>query len=48
MPKYVRQILTALKGETEGDTMIGGDFSVSPSIKESFRQKVGQETEEWN
>ena len=45
-PQYKRQILTAIKGEIDSNTIIVGDFN-NPltSMDRSSRQKINKETE---
>lgn len=44
-PKFIKQILTDLKGETENNTVIVGDFSTPLSARnKSSRQKINKET----
>ena len=44
-PQYVRQILTSMKGEINGNTIIVGDFNtpLTPMDKSS-KQKIDKET----
>ena len=48
-PQYVRQMLTRMKGETNNDTIIGGDFNtpLSPTDR-STKQKINMETQTLN
>ena len=48
-PQYTRQILTAIKGETDSNTIILGDFN-SPltSMDRSSRQKINKQTRALN
>ena len=44
-PKYIKQILTDIKGEIESNTMIVGDFNTHlTSMNRSSRQKINKET----
>ena len=44
--KYIKQILTDIKGEIEGNTIIVGDFNTPRiSMDRSSRQKVNKATE---
>ena len=49
MPQYIRQILTALKGEIDSNTIIVGDFNtpVSP-MDRSSKMKINKETQVLN
>ena len=38
--KYIKQILTDLKGEIDSNTVIVGDFNTPLSINRSSRQKI--------
>lgn len=43
-PKYTKQLLTDLKGETENNTIIVGNYNTSPTLmNRSYRQKVNKE-----
>ena len=45
-PKYIKQILTDIKGEIDGNTIIVGDFITSlTSMDRSSRQKINKATE---
>ena len=45
VPRYLQQILTDIKGETEGNTIIVGDFNTPlTSLDRSSRQKVNKAT----
>ena len=45
-PRYIQQILTDIKGETDGNTIIVGDFkSLLTSMDWSSRQKINKATE---
>ena len=45
VPKYVKQILTDLKGEINSNTKILGDFNTPlTAMNRSFRQKINKET----
>ena len=40
-PRYIQQILTDIKGETDGNTIIEGDFTTPLTIMDrSSRQKI--------
>lgn len=42
-PKYIKQLLEELKGETESDTIIIEDFNISPIlVNTSSRHKVNK------
>ena len=42
---YIRQMLTAIKGEINSNTIIVGDFNIPLTlIDRSFRQKINKET----
>ena len=44
-PKYIKQILTDIKGETGNNTLIVGDFNASlTSMDEASIQKIKKET----
>ena len=44
-PKYIKQLLEELKGETESDTIMVGDFNKSfKSMKRSPRWKINRIT----
>ena len=44
-PKYVKQMLTDIKGEIYSNIIIVGDFNTSlTSMDRSFRQKINKET----
>ena len=44
-PKYIKQILVDRKGETNSNTVIGGDFNTSLiSMDRSSREKINKET----
>ena len=43
-PQYIRQILTAIKGEIDSNTIIVGDFNTSLTpMDRSSRQKINKE-----
>ena len=43
-PKYTKQILTDIKGETDGNTIIVGDFNTPPtSVDRYLRTKILQQ-----
>lgn len=45
-PKYMKQILTELKGRTDGSTLIVGDFNNPLTIlKRITRQKISKEVD---
>ena len=45
-PRYLQQILTDIKGETDGNTIIVGDFNIPlTSMDRSSRQKINKATE---
>ena len=45
-PKYIKQILTDIKGETDRNTIIVGDFNTPlTSMDRSLRQKINKATE---
>ena len=45
-PRYIQQILTDVKGESEGTTIIVGDFNTPlTSMDRSSRQKINKATE---
>ena len=48
-PQYIRQILTAIKGEIDSDTVTVGDFNtpLTPTDRSS-RQKINKETQALN
>ena len=44
-PKYIKQILTVMKGETDSNTIRVGDFNTPlTSMDRSSRQKISKET----
>ena len=48
-PQYLRQILTAIKGEIDSNTMIVGDFNTSLTpMNRSSRQKINKEAQVLN
>ena len=48
-PKHIQQILTEIKGEIDGNTIIVGDFNTSlASIDKSSRQKINKATDTLN
>ena len=48
-PEYIRQILTAIKGEINSNTIIVGDFNPPlSSMNRSSRQKINKETQALN
>ena len=45
-PRYIQQILTDIKGEVDGNTIIVGDFNIPlTSMDRSSRQKINKATE---
>ena len=45
VPKYIKQILTDIKGEIDNNTIIVGDFNpplICPSMDKSSRQKINK------
>ena len=43
--KYVNQILMGIKGETDRNTVIGGDFNIPLTSMDRYsRQKISKET----
>ena len=45
-PRFLQQILTDIKGETDGNTIIAGDFNtLLTSMDRSSRQKIHKATE---
>ena len=48
-PQYIRQMLTAIKGEIDSNTIIVGDFNTSfTPMDRSSRQKFNKETQALN
>ena len=48
-PQYIRQMLAAIKGEIDSNTIIVGDFNTPLTpIDRSFRQKINKETQALN
>ena len=48
-PRYIRQILTAIKGKIDSNTIILGDFNTPLSSMDiSSRQKINKETQVLN
>ena len=48
-PQYIRQMLTAIKGEIKSNTIIVGDFNTTlSSMDRSSRQKIIKETQALN
>ena len=48
-PQYIRQMLTAVKGEINSNTIIVGDFNITlTSMDRSSRQKINNETQASN
>lgn len=49
VPKYIKQILTKLKGETDSNTIVTSDFNTPLSIMErTSRQEINKEKENLN
>ena len=47
--QYIRQLLTTLKGESDNNTIIKGDFNTPLTAKDrSSRQKINKETQALN
>ena len=47
--KYVRQMLTSMKGEINSNTIIMGDFNISLTpMDRSAKQKISKETQTLN
>ena len=45
-PQYIRQMLTAIKGEIDSNTIIVGDFNMSLAPKDrSSKMKIRKETQ---
>ena len=45
-PRYIQQIVTDIKGEIDGNTIIAGDFNTTlTSMDRSSRQKINKATE---
>ena len=48
-PQYIRQMLTAIKGESDSNTIIVGDFNTPLSpMDRSFKMKINKETQALN
>ena len=48
-PQYIRQTLTAIKGETDSNTIIVGDFNTPLTpVDRSSKQKINKETQVLN
>ena len=48
-PNYIRQILTAIKGEIDSNTILVGDFNIQLSTMDKLsRQKINKETQTLN
>ena len=48
-PKYVRQMLTSMKGEINSNTIIVGDFNTPlTTMDRSTKQKINKETQTLN
>ena len=49
VPQYIRQLLTALKEESNSNTIIVGDFNTSlTSMERSSKMKINKETDALN
>ena len=46
-PQYIRQTLTDIKGEMDSNTIIVGDFPLTP-MERSSKQKINKKTEVLN
>ena len=44
VPKYIKQLLTVLKGEIDSNTVIVGDLNIPLTSMDRSRQKVNKET----
>ena len=48
-PQYIRQMLTAKKGEIDSNTIIVGDFNIPlPPMDRSSKMKINKETQALN
>ena len=48
-PQYIRQILTAIKGEINSNTILVGDFNTPLSpMDRSSKMKINKETQDLN
>ena len=48
-PQYIRQMLTVIKGETDSNTIIVGDFNTTLSpMDRSSKMKINKETQDLN
>ena len=48
-PQYIRQILTDIKGETDSNTIIVGDFNIPLTpMDRSSKEKINKETQGLN
>ena len=48
-PQYIRQMLTTMKGETDSNTIIVGDFNTPlTQMDRSCKQKINEKTEALN
>ena len=48
-PQYIRQILTAIKGEIDSNTIIVGDFNTPlSSIDRLYKKKINKDTQALN
>ena len=43
-PQYIRQMLTSMKGESNNNTIIVGDFTPLTPMDRSTKQKISKET----
>ena len=49
VPQYIRQMLTAIKGEIDSNTIIVGDFNTPLSLMDrSSKKKINKETQALN
>ena len=44
-PQFVRQMLTSMKGESNNNTIIVGDFTPLTPMDRSIKQKINKETQ---
>ena len=47
-PQYIRQMLTSMKGESNNNTIIVGDFTPLTPMDRSIKQKINKETQTLN
>ena len=47
-PKYVKQMLTSMKGEINNNTIIVGDFNTPLTSMDRTKQKINKETQALN